>query len=96
MLATGDRFEKFNLNFPLNVVLAEVGSAHLHLVPLESPGFRPLDLRLVDRSEFALRDVSEDDEEATATFGQSSLRVEEGHLRVGSRHLLLSGNYDPT
>ena len=58
------RPKELNFDAALDVVLAEVRGADLHLVPLEGATLRPFDLGLVHWRELARTQVPVDDEEA--------------------------------
>ena len=94
MLATWNRFEEFNFNFALNIILAQIGCANLNLIPAESTTLGSLDLRLVDRGELTGGKVSVKDEEREAVLGQSGDRVEADNFRIGSCFDLLSSDDD--
>ena len=94
MLATWNRFEEFNFNFALNVILAQVGCANLNLIPAESTTLWSLDLRLVDRGELTGGNVSVKDEEREAVLRQSGDRVEADNFRIGSGFDFLGSDDD--
>lgn len=89
------RPEELNLDLSLDLVLAQVSCAKLHLVPAEHAGLGSLDLRLVDRSVLAQRDVPVHDEEAKLALVELSDWVESDHFHIGSGLQLLCSDHDP-
>ena len=89
VLTAGHRPKEFYLDFSLDLVLAEVRRAYLHLVPLECTAFRALDLRLVDGRVLARGQIPVNDEKAERTIRQRGDRVEHNDLSIRSRRLFL-------
>ena len=90
VLTAGHRPKEFNLDLSLDLVLAEVRRAYLHLVPLEGTAFGALDLRLVDGGVLTRGQIPVNDEEAKRTIRQRGHRVEHDNLSIRSRRLFLS------
>ena len=63
MLTTWHRPEKFKLNLALNLILAQICSADLNLIPLVCAALGPLDLRFVDWRKLTRSDLTIDNEE---------------------------------
>ena len=89
MATTWNRTEELDLDLTLNIILAQVCSADLDLVPAEGTAFWPFDFRLVDWSVLAECDVAVQDEEAKLIVLQVAHRTEPDHLLVSCRLLLL-------
>ena len=89
MLAAGDRLEEFKFYFPLDLILAKIGSPDLDLIESVATALSPLDLALVDGRVLTKRDVAVDDEEAETGLIELSDGVEHDDFAVGRSCLLL-------